>query len=49
VSLYYKALRLLGSAEWAKSEMALCTSYAAAVVAQRMARNQILAAEVRSF
>jgi hypothetical protein len=49
VSLYHRALKLVGSAEWAKSEMALCTSYATAVLTQRMERNQTVAAEVCSF
>lgn len=49
VRVYYKALQILGSADWAKSEMALCANYATAVMAQRMARNQVLAAEMRSF
>jgi hypothetical protein len=49
VRLYYKAVQLLGSTQWANGEMALCRSYAAAVLSQRMQRNQILAAEVCSF
>ena len=49
VRLYYKALQFLGSAEWTKGEMALCGRYAAAVLTQRMERNQVLAAEVCSF
>jgi hypothetical protein len=49
VRIYYKALQLLGSAQWAKGEMALCGRYAAAVLTQRMERNQVLAAEVCSF
>lgn len=48
VRFYYNALQIIGS-EWAKSEMALCGRYAAAVLSQRMERNQVLAAEVCSF
>lgn len=48
VRLYYTAMEMVGSG-WAKAEMALCARYAGAVMAQRMARNQLLAAEVRSF
>lgn len=49
VRFYHKALQLLESSSWAKNEMALCGRYAAAVLNQRMERNQILAAEVCSF
>jgi hypothetical protein len=34
---------------WTNREMALCTQYTAAVLAQRLRSNQELAAEVRSF
>ena len=49
VRLYHNALKLLGSPDWAKAEMALCARYASAVLTQRMQRNQVLAAEVCSF
>ncbi|MFZ3217695.1 MAG: hypothetical protein WA192_16675 [Candidatus Acidiferrales bacterium] len=38
-----------GFGGWTSHEMALCTRYTAAVLAQRLQRNQELAAEVRSF
>jgi hypothetical protein len=38
-----------GAAAWSNKEMALCTRYAAAVMVERLERNQALAAEVRSF
>src|SRR4029077_15945356 len=52
VSLYYRALSFLSggdSAGWAGREMALCTRYATVVLSQRLACNQALAAEMRSF
>jgi hypothetical protein len=59
VEFYYSILRGLGGlvrkvgleavAEWSKQEMALCTRYAAVVMVQRLERNQVLAAEVRSY
>jgi hypothetical protein len=52
VSLYYRALSFLSggdSAGWAGREMALCTRYATIVLSQRLACNQALAAEMRSF
>ena len=52
VSLYYRALSFLSggeSAGWAGREMALCTRYATVVLSQRLACNQALAAEIRSF
>jgi hypothetical protein len=58
VGLYYKVLRSLSAlgnailpatpaAGWAQSEMALCTRYAAVVLAQRLERNRAWLAEVR--
>lgn len=58
VSLYYRVLRslnALGNAivpqasatGWAQSEMALCTRYAAAMLAQRLERNRALLADAR--
>jgi CxxC motif-containing protein (DUF1111 family) len=56
VRAYYRilqALKALGeampSAAWAEREMALCTRYAAAVLSQRLERNQATLAEVRSY
>jgi CxxC motif-containing protein (DUF1111 family) len=56
VRVYYRllqALKALGeampSAAWAEREMALCTRYAAAVLSQRLVRNQAMLAEVRSY
>ena len=58
VHLYYKALRGLSAlgnavlpntpaAAWARSEMALCTRFAAAVLAERLERNRAVLAEAR--
>jgi hypothetical protein len=58
VRAYYTALKGLSSiaasvlpaaSSWANSEMALCTRYATVIVAHRLERNQLLAAEARSF
>ncbi|MGH9747216.1 MAG: hypothetical protein ACRD59_14050 [Candidatus Acidiferrales bacterium] len=58
VSLYHSLLRVLTSvgatvlppaAGWAQREMALCTRYATVALAQRMERNQLVAAELTSF
>jgi len=55
VRLYHSFLqfmtRLSDSAAqgWARREMALCTRYATAVLSQRIARNQALAAEIRAY
>lgn len=49
VRLYYRFLKLLGSGEWVKNEINLCSQYAAAVMMQKLQHNQALAAEVRSF
>jgi hypothetical protein len=58
VSLYHGFLQFLTSigdailppaAGWAQREMALCTRYAAVALAQRMERNQMMAAELTSF
>ena len=38
-----------GFGGWTSREMALCTQYTAAVLSQRLRRNQELAAEVRSY
>jgi hypothetical protein len=38
-----------GFGGWTVREMAMCTQYTAAVLSQRVRRNQELAAEVRSF
>jgi hypothetical protein len=38
-----------GFGGWTNREMALCTQYTAAVLAQRLRSNQELAAEVRSY
>jgi hypothetical protein len=49
VRLYYSFLKLLGTGEWVKNEINLCSQYAAAVMLQKLQHNQTLAAEVRSF
>lgn len=58
VSAYHSLLRLARSigdailppaAGWAHREMALCTRYATVTLAQRMERNQLVAAELSSF
>ena len=58
VSVYNRCLELLASGAnaafpaasgGAQREMVLCTRYAAVTIAQRMQRNQILAAELSSF
>lgn len=52
VKLYFRALEFLSggqTAGWAGREMALCTRYATVVISHRMASNQALAAEMRSF
>lgn len=52
VKLYYRALQFLSGSEtagWAGREMALCTRYATVVISHRIAGNQALAAEMRSF
>jgi len=38
-----------GFGDWTQREMALCAQYTAVVLSQRLQRNQILAAEARSF
>ena len=38
-----------GFGGWTQREMALCTSYTAVVLSHRLARNQALAAEARSY
>jgi hypothetical protein len=58
VSAYHSFLQFVTSigdailppaAGWAQREMALCTRYANVSLAQRMERNQIVAAELSSF
>ena len=52
VRLYHSCLQIfssLGAAQWAKSEMELCSRYAAAVLMQQVQTNQALAAQVNSF
>jgi hypothetical protein len=52
VRIYYRILEFLAGTEqggWANREMALCTRYATVVISQRLASNQALAAEMRSF
>ena len=58
VSVYNSFLQFLSSSAdtvfpaasgWARREMVLCTRYATVSLAQRMERNQILAAELSSF
>jgi hypothetical protein len=58
VSVYNRFLQFLSSiadtvfpvaSGWAQREMVLCTRYAAVSLAQRMERNQMLAAELSSF
>jgi hypothetical protein len=58
VSLYHGFLQFLASvgdailppaSGWAQREMALCTRYATVALAQRMERNQLMAAELTSF
>lgn len=59
VRLYYGALQLfkglgeviapLRNVGWAAREMSLCSRYAAVVLSQRLERNQVALASVRSF
>jgi hypothetical protein len=58
VSLYHGFLQFLTSigdaiippaSGWAQREMALCTRYATVALAQRMERNQLMAADLTSF
>ena len=58
VRLYNGLLKIFGSisdavlppaAGWAQREMALCTRYATVRLAQRLERNQAVAAELSSF
>jgi hypothetical protein len=58
VGVYNRFLQFLSSiaetafpaaSGWAQREMVLCTRYAAVSLAQRMERNQVLAAELSSF
>ena len=59
VEHYYRLLRCIrglgnsigfnAASGWCMQEMAMCTRYAAAVMIERLERNQALAAEVRSY
>lgn len=52
VRLYHKLLQCfskLAPAEWAQSEMELCTRYAASVLMQQVERNQMVAAQINSY
>lgn len=58
VRLYYRFLQFLTSLSgslfsahsgWTHREMALCTRYASVILSQRLERNQVQMAEVRSF
>jgi len=56
VRFYYRFLQFIKSSRnrlaqfaWADAEMMLCTRYAAVVLLQRLALNQALASEVRSY
>lgn len=48
IRLYHAALKIFGSANWAKSEMALCAQYSHAVFLLRVHHNQAVRAEVCS-
>jgi hypothetical protein len=52
VRLYHGLLQVssaMGAKDWAKSEMQLCSRYAAAVLMQHVQQNQAVAVEVGSF
>jgi hypothetical protein len=56
VRVYYRFLQVMKASgsrlaqfAWADREMSLCTRYAAVVFLQRLALNQALATEVRSY
>ena len=57
VKLYYVALRAVAglsrlatpASEWSHREMVACARYAAVVVEERMQRNRLVVAEMRSF
>ena len=54
VKLYYAALRAVAglatpASEWSQREMVACARYAAVVVEERMQRNRLVVAEMRSF
>jgi hypothetical protein len=57
IKLYYVALRAIGAAsrlmapagEWSQREMVSCARYAAIVVEERLQRNRLVVAEMRSF
>ncbi len=57
VKLYYVALRAVAglsrlatpASEWSQREMVSCARYAAVVVEERMQRNRLVVAEMRSF
>jgi hypothetical protein len=57
IKLYYIALRAIGglsrmmvpASEWSQREMVSCARYAAIVVEERLQRNRLVVAEIRSF
>ncbi len=57
IKLYYIALRAIGglsrmmvpASEWSQREMVSCARYAAIVVEERLQRNRLVVAEMRSF
>jgi len=57
IKLYYVALRAIGglsrmlvpASEWSQREMISCARYAAIVVEERLQRNRLVVAEMRSF
>ena len=57
IKLYYVALRAIGglsrmmvpASEWSQREMVSCARYAAIVVEERLQRNRLVVAEMRSF
>jgi hypothetical protein len=57
VKLYFVALRAIGglsrlmapAGEWSQREMVSCARYAAIVVEERLQRNRLVMAEMRSF
>jgi hypothetical protein len=54
VGAYYRLLQVANcmgdsASNWAQGEMATCTRYAAVALSQRLARTQVLAAELASY
>jgi len=58
VTTYFSAVRAIGSwlkplspaaASWADAELASCARYAAVTLGQRLDRNQVCAAALRSY